>query len=329
MDKKEIINNKIKPVFFITGLILLFLISCQTPEEAGIELTGLHEPIPVISGFITEDSIVKVIVSGTLPTFSSDTAVYNYDQITITDIKNNRIFSLYQTDSAQIWTHQTFTPEIGGVYKIDAKLSGSEKYIEAIDSVPYPCSVQELTVLPAESVYNLAKLKIIPPTINNGNVYYEIIVFGRTYTSTFGNGSGQIYNLRTYNQLVTSEDYYPNINMTTPKYPETLLFKTKSGQSPFYMDFVYMTPGGSDGGPFADYLLFEHTLKVEVRVVSQSYFLYKTSYYKQLNSINGNSFYGLPSPVSVFSNINNGLGIFAGFTTVSSELLVPERYANE
>ncbi|PKP19649.1 MAG: hypothetical protein CVU02_02860 [Bacteroidetes bacterium HGW-Bacteroidetes-19] len=330
MDKINLIQKYINPIIIFVGLIFFMLTSCQNVlEEASFELTGLHKPTPVISGFITPDSMVKIIMSGTLPAFSSDTAIYNYEQVTITDIKNNLIYNFYPSDSAQIWTHNNFTPEFGGLYKIQAQLSGSNDLIEAIDSIPYPCSVQNLTVLPAEGVYNLAKLKITPPTNTPKISYYEILVFGKTYSSTFGNGDGQIYNLKTYNELITSEDYYPNVNMTTPNYPKTLLFKTQPGQTPFYIDFVYMSPGGSGGGAIADYFLFEHTLRVEVRVVSQAYFLYKTSYYKQINAINGDSFYGLPNPVSVFSNIKHGLGVFAGFSTVSTEFLVPERYAND
>lgn len=330
MEKIKQIKHSINPTTFFVGLIFFMLTSCQSVlEEASFELTGLHVPTPVISGYVTPDSVVKILMSGTLPAFSSDTAIYNYDHVTITDLKNNEIYSLYPSDSAQIWTHASFIPELGGAYKIEAQLSGSEESIEATDSIPYPCSVQDLTVLPAEGIYNVAKLKITPPKINTGYNYYEIVVYCKTFSSTFGNGAGQIYNLKTYNELVTAEDYYPNINMTTPRYPSTLLFKTRPGQSPFYIDFVYLSPGGSGGGAIADYYLFEHTLKVEVRVVTQAYFLYKTSYYKQINAINGDSFYGLPNPVPIFTNIKHGLGVFAGYSTVSTELLVPERYAND
>jgi hypothetical protein len=59
---------------------------------------------------------------------------------------------------------------------------------------------------------------------------------------------------------------------------------------------------------------FAHDLAIELRTVSYAYYRYKTALYKQRNAVRGDMVYGAASPVIVPSNVENGTGIFAGYT---------------
>ena len=60
-------------------------------------------------------------------------------------------------------------------------------------------------------------------------------------------------------------------------------------------------------------------LFTELRSVSKEYFLYMRSYFKYVQT-NGDF---LAEPVMVYNNINNGIGIFAGFSTSTKLIILP------
>ena len=64
----------------------------------------------------------------------------------------------------------------------------------------------------------------------------------------------------------------------------------------------------------------EHEVTLFVRKISKEYYRYKQSMYQQ-NEVGGDPF---AEPVPVYDNIENGLGIFAGFRVNEYELDVPE-----
>ncbi|MFP4367333.1 MAG: DUF4249 domain-containing protein [Bacteroidales bacterium] len=78
----------------------------------------------------------------------------------------------------------------------------------------------------------------------------------------------------------------------------------------------------SDGGPMVP--IFQ-PLKVEFRTLSQSYYQYaRRLYLYEYN--NDEPFFsgGVLTPFTLYSNIENGYGIFAGYSFVTSAVIIPE-----
>jgi hypothetical protein len=57
----------------------------------------------------------------------------------------------------------------------------------------------------------------------------------------------------------------------------------------------------------------EYELIVELNSVSENYYNYKKQLGIYLKKEDGDIFEGIPDPVNLFSNIENGYGIFAGY----------------
>jgi hypothetical protein len=79
------------------------------------------------------------------------------------------------------------------------------------------------------------------------------------------------------------------------------------------------------GGPFRTTLF---PLVVELRSVTYDYYRYKKQYYLYQKGITAD---GLLSPVTaspLYSNIENGYGIFAGYSVFATDTITPERYEN-
>jgi hypothetical protein len=59
----------------------------------------------------------------------------------------------------------------------------------------------------------------------------------------------------------------------------------------------------------------EYELIVELNSVSEKYYKYKTQLGLYLRSLDSNIFEGVPDPIELYSNIENGYGIFAAYVT--------------
>jgi hypothetical protein len=83
--------------------------------------------------------------------------------------------------------------------------------------------------------------------------------------------------------------------------------------------------GSSGGGPFRTTLF---PLVVELRSVTYDYYRYKKQYYLYQKGITAD---GLLSPVTaspLYSNIESGYGIFAGYSVFATDTITPEPYEN-
>lgn len=64
----------------------------------------------------------------------------------------------------------------------------------------------------------------------------------------------------------------------------------------------------------------EYELIIELKSISENYYNYKKQLGVYLNKEDGDIFEGIPDPVNLFSNINFGYGIFAGYMSDESVL---------
>ncbi len=89
---------------------------------------------------------------------------------------------------------------------------------------------------------------------------------------------------------------------------------------PIHMSYRMPNSIRSNFPPFDDILLKQ--VRIKVMYPSDEYDNYKKNFTQQINSIYNPEFPFFSDEVHIFSNINNGLGIFAGYNVCNVDLLI-------
>lgn len=119
------------------------------------------------------------------------------------------------------------------------------------------------------------------------------------------------------NPVIAREDYYPSILQFDAFPPTNLYFKMENNSETFYIDFYYSPPMSSSTnlstGEKTTHT-YSHSATIFLKTVSINYYQYNVSRLKQFYSRKGDPLYGVGEPVKVYTNIQNGTGIFASYT---------------
>jgi hypothetical protein len=313
-------------------LFLAVIVACDYPIFDSKKAT---EPKVAITSFFCPDSVIRVKVAPVTYAFTDSSATLEIKEVKLTDQKTGRVVYLEKEEgSASIFTSNQLVPTYGDVLKIEAVTGASEESISAVDSIsstilPFRLVDIGVTVDDRSSgnsiscdIYHTGTVKFLP----EGDIkthYYELIIFisEQSKEEMFSSEPNQVI-LRSNTSFVTSEDYYPSKTSIQAYYPKSLLFKiTDESKDSVLLDYTY---GNSSFFTSNRMNSIAHDLRVELRTVSYSYYNYKTSRYKQRNSIIGDIIYGAAQPVMVPSNVENGTGIFAGYNVTAIDTFIDE-----
>lgn len=118
--------------------------------------------------------------------------------------------------------------------------------------------------------------------------------------------------LFTNDKVITTESYYPSPVAFDAKQPDHLLFSDKliNGKT-HTIEVTYRAPLRLLGK--TKYIPF-HIILLVFRSVSEDYYRYYTSLLKQKNAVRPEILFGAVEPSTVFTNIKNGYGVFAGYS---------------
>ena len=72
------------------------------------------------------------------------------------------------------------------------------------------------------------------------------------------------------------------------------------------------------------YEVYEHAVIVELRHISREYYMFKKDFYFYEKNLYPQFTEGTASAFSIYSNIENGMGIFAGYTVSVDSIWVPD-----
>ncbi len=125
--------------------------------------------------------------------------------------------------------------------------------------------------------------------------------------------------LTTNESFITSEAYYPTpVNPGLPN-PTRLLFRddTFDGQKASVNFYYFPHQKLADNTIY----LYEGYVVVQLRHITEDYYKHYTTKQQARNFMTTDILYGGGEPINVYSNVNNGLGIVAGF---NSSLFVME-----
>jgi hypothetical protein len=279
----------------------------------------------VISSYSIADSTFKVYLSktrnilDTLKYFINDADVNLYDQ-------NNILLETLQNTGEGIYTSSIVNVEQGKKYKVETNYNNET--VSAEDIVPENIAVSNMGFT-GNFVYDDEGRRFyeIELTINdNPNVenYYEINAEIKYTDSTFFSPwSTEEYYMKytkmylsSVDRIFLNEDYPINGIYSTDIFSDKY-FQSANQKLKFYYGSYFIN---------AESVLIDHILKIEFRTVSKNYYLYKKSLMKHLDNQYSDFWYGVANPVQLYSNVKNGYGIFAGFSTYTDSVSYTSPY---
>jgi hypothetical protein len=117
--------------------------------------------------------------------------------------------------------------------------------------------------------------------------------------------------ISTNDAAVTSESYYPKIPENSNFRPTRLLFSDRSFNGEQKTVAIQFFPNDNDG-----------ILSVSLRNVSYNHYRYFTSLLEYRFNRSGDVLMGKSEPKNIFSNIENGIGIFGFYTEFKKEMYI-------
>lgn len=198
-------------------------------------------------------------------------------------------------------------PRSGVEYSIKIEKKGFET-VTANGTVPPKVALKncELTPFAGLDSDNLAfsKLSLTFADPADQINYYEIMVLG------YGQEKDK-YRLTTNDKIITSESYYPSPVLMDADLPKRLLFSDRliNGKS-HTVEMTFHANQALIGGKL---YMTPNLLYISFRSVSKDYYLYYTSLLKHTYNRRSDMLFGIAEPSPVYTNIQNGYGLFAGY----------------
>jgi hypothetical protein len=274
----------------IVYLILIILAICCTKEV--IIVPPKNNTRIVLNGFIKPES--RILLNASITAGIFDTSNYVVSNMKILLFENDLLVDTL-TDLGDGNYISNIFPTYTNNYKVITQYNGEE--ILASDYLPD--NFKFINIAECNNIYTDAegskytsiKIRILDnkECIN----YYSVkIIFKNEYHE-------RSLHIFSYNQIIKSEGL-------GSYYPHELVFKnTIFTQDTTEIQVNYFIPSQS-----------AHSLIVQVKKTSHSYYLYKKQLMKHLYNQNGDIWDGVGDPVQMYTNIEGGYGIFAGYIQI-------------
>ncbi len=304
-------------------LSVLLLSSCYKQLE--IEFPN-SEPLIAVSCLFTKDSSFVVNVNQT--SSFNDSVSHKITNATCKLFADNQFVENLTHSSDGFYTSPSnYKADYNTVYKIEIS-SEDLPVVSAINEIPQPVQITNLTkqdsVMFGEDGKYLHQLDITiddPSEIDN---YYEFTIFAYyklDYSNVWWLDSTELAEIDTSYHIKTvvpqSQDIVLKNEGLLDYYPHTFPFSDElfNGQT-YTLNINYLLPESTTSyNETQIYLITDYQLIVAVRSVSEDYYKYKKKLIIHQENQDSDIWNGIGDPVQMFSNIKNGYGIFAGYTT--------------
>lgn len=318
-------------------VLIILLLLTSACNFIWVEVSEKQDPGFAVLSFFSPDSNLEVSIAPVVNAFNSSENEVEISELIVKNLKTNEVFSLVKVDPLKsVYCNTELKPKLGDVLMLECHTDKQENLIVAIDSVPdryVEFEVLELGVLVDEdgggssaTIEHKGVVILKASSLVQGH-FYELEVFTWISENEY-NVPKTKKHLKTSTSVIVAEDYYPTKTMMQAYYPQSLIFKCANVTGDLVVDFSYFAGLliGQDGGTYVP----SHHLEIRVNEVSALYYQYKSSLYKQQLFIKGDVIYGGGSTVVVPSNIENGAGIFAAYTSsVYQTIIEPFFYDGE
>jgi len=296
-----------KSLFFILSICVL--LSCEKEVNIPIEFT---EPKLVVNGLFNNDSLWEVEISASQYVYTMGLPpLVNDAQVTVRDAIGNSVLLSNQGDG--IYTSSTEKPETGKIYTLEVS---HDNYVNitASNELPNIVSIQQID-WQQQTIINGELYRKINITLQDSpqDDYYMVRIAATFWEEQWDTITGQ------WDSALVQ---WPLSFMTQSPAVENAGLKEEA-------PLIMFTDNLFNGSQYTiDLLLGEYffsgekesieTIYISTSSISQEYYWYQTSYQNYLNSQAGL----FSQPVQVYTNIENGLGVFAGYSTRIDSIVV-------
>lgn len=297
-----IFNHKTEFMRYTILMMMLFLSSCR---EKVFDTFPPFEKVPTLNSIITSDSLVLVHVS----------MATKLEKGPISGVEN-AVVQFYEDSSNQIvLQHQQ-----EGWYKAQTRLDSCKTYHCKVQIPGYPL-VSASVQIPSEPVLvNLEHIAIAGKD-EEGTTYPAI-------NFTFENNPDEVAYYEVVIKLLNNGNSAELLNIVDPVLLEEglpiALFSNSTIENRIYtMRLNYTTGSTGSSGIDGEWRTTLYPFVFELRMVSESYYLHKRSL-KLYETGRYPEFALGGTPVfDVYSNVENGYGIFAAYVPVLSDTIYP------
>ena len=305
--------------FFRGGLFLLaglVLVSCE--QAVDLELEEL-QPQVVINSQFTPGHPFRVTVSKSQNVLNAaaDEFLTNA-KVTVLNADGRALETLrLETDRRPIYQSRQLQPSVGRTYHVRVETEGGE-VLTASDYLPFPVALKQLrmdtidTFLAGENRVHKVAITVSFDDPVGMQDHYHLVLYrhlrttdGPTHDFNPNSEAGDL-TLLPFDRLESDENNPP---LTFHHEPGGVLFADEQfdGQTTTLTFYTLLTESEE---------LTTDRVVGELRSVSNDYYRFNTTVSRQLATQN-NPF---AQPVRVYSNVENGLGIFAGYAVYRDSL---------
>lgn len=315
--------------------VIAFLALASCIKEIDGNIPNLPTKV-VVNCLFNPDSVMTVHVSLTAkstdnqPKLVSNAELWLYENGALIQYTNSHSDSYYSMN---------YYPKVGKIYSLKVKVPDFDT-VFAQSSIPENCVIQQLTceLLPAPPNVSYAQFggqdsKVILTFDDDASMknFYELSFL---YTNHYMDYETHEDKYTTYESLGQATEYVQDLSILNDSdidfYPSYLYFSDNlfnGTQKKVLLRYV----GGMDS--YYNYLTEESTIEkipfsVKFKTVSSEYFKFRKSWTRHSFNQNGNygasflDFFMIGDPVTLYSNVQGGLGVFAGF----NQQLYPATY---
>ncbi len=308
--KKNTYNNPLLHFLFYTLFLFIFLASNSCTREVTIDIPE-HAPKPVLNCLFANDSIFKVH-----PGMSSSILG---EPLLITDGEEIKLYGNNTFLESLIWENGAYvsstTAQANVQYQIEWEKDGNK--ITSSDYIPEPSPIESASYRDSAGIDEFgdkySECTIVFTDNPQQTNYYEISLL-INYTR-----DGEII---PYRPSVFSSDPIVKAEGLDEFEPLSIIFSDEMINGNTYeLKLNYFT-----------YILDEnsqYSLIVKFRSVTENYYNYSKSLLKHRFYQESNIWNGFGSPVPMFTNIEGGYGIFAGYAVDIDTInqLAPNKHA--
>lgn len=304
-----------KIVSFFIAMVSMFLFSCEQEIEVDIPETPPKIVINAMLESYTLPNATRLglelhgsrhIFDSTSNTLITNAVVLLYrDSIFMDTLKYDEETQFYPLGFSPL-----DGPKAGESYQIAVSAPGYTS-VYAQTTIPQKVEIEAIAIdrigFEDEDGGIYSKITVTYNDPIDKNNYYEVVL------STFGaeHSPGDYRRLTTYEPYIVSEIHYPPITNVDLRRPKYLLFNDKSlNGNKVELSFYYYADQSIDVG---GRILGNVQITVQLRNVTKEYYDFRSSFlYNTFNQVE-NMIYGTGEPMNVYSNVENGYGIFAGY----------------
>lgn len=291
-------------------ILSLVWVSCEKEVDIPIEYT---EPKLVVNGLFNTDSLWEVEVSISQYIYESGSIPLIDDaSVTITNSAGSS-FSLINQGSG-LYTSLTEKPATGEVYTLNVSHSDYDN-VSSSNQVPADIIIQSMDwqqqVVVGGDVY-----KKINITFQDGpeEDYYMIRLAASYWDLEYNPLTGQLDSALSFYPMYFFSQSPAVENGSANDLQPSITFKDELFNGNQYTIDLLVDEYYFNGEKET-----VESIQISVSKISEEFYWYETSYQAYIASRNDKFF---TQPVQVYTNIENGLGIFAGYSTKSDTIPV-------